>query len=612
MSFYNSLEQLKIKLKQKNIILITGNVDELFINKFSKSENNLEKTKLVSLKDFVIQNLKDEEYKNISYYHPSKGTIYYGEEDSTEQEVDEFDDEDLTEDSSNLIPIQQFISDISKSSNAENKIVKIDKEAYLIDFAELFFDKAGTGANVMNIAELLTNFINIEKNSDDKLIWSQRKLILFSKLPDVINASFQSNNIEFANVVIQKPDADERKDFFNSFARKFEIKETINDPESEDFKDAITISDDLSFREILQYAKISDYKTEDLTFKQLYNLATFNKQDSEWEKIDYSKFKNIKSILSKRVKGQEFAVDSVISTLKRVLTGLNGISHSSISKKPKGILFFVGPTGVGKTELAKSLAEFIFGDENRIIRFDMSEYNHEHSDQKLIGSPPGYVGFDAGGQLTNAVKQKPFSILLFDEIEKAHGKIFDKFLQILEDGRLTSSQGEIIDFSETFIIFTSNIGTSKIKNSKSEKEDRQEFYSAVTNHFRDELQRVEILNRIGKKNIIPFNFITDDSIIDSILESKLDKIIQNLKNNLFIRLKLSDKNKLQLNELMKKNFDHSLGGRGIVAEIETVLIDKLSEWSFENLELINKNKLNKAFTDVELKIDSSKLIFELK
>lgn len=130
--------------------------------------------------------------------------------------------------------------------------------------------------------------------------------------------------------------------------------------------------------------------------------------------------------------------------LIRAYTGLSGLQHSAKARTPKGALFFVGPTGVGKTELAKSLAQFLFGDEDACIRFDMSEFNHEHADQRLVGAPPGYVGYEQGGQLTNAVKNRPFSLLLFDEIEKAHPRILDKFLQILEDGRLTDGKGETI------------------------------------------------------------------------------------------------------------------------------------------------------------------------
>ncbi|MBQ5543623.1 MAG: ATP-dependent Clp protease ATP-binding subunit [Mycoplasmataceae bacterium] len=263
-------------------------------------------------------------------------------------------------------------------------------------------------------------------------------------------------------------------------------------------------------------------------------------------------------------------------------------------------MFFVGPTGVGKTEISKALCEYIFGDESCLIRFDMSEYNHEESDQKLIGAAPGYVGYDAGGQLTNAVKEKPFCILLFDEIEKAHNKILDKFLQILEDGRLTSSQGETIDFSETLIIFTSNIGTSQIKDITANNEIiHQQFINAVKDYFKNNLKRPEILNRIGEKNIIPFDFITNDQILDEILNMKLSNIIKKLKEEKYIDLRINQPDKEYLFEKIKNKYDRSMGGRGLMEKLETNFVDDLSEFIFVNYETINQNKKDKVFTHVQ-------------
>lgn len=159
-----------------------------------------------------------------------------------------------------------------------------------------------------------------------------------------------------------------------------------------------------------------------------------------------SKLEKLEDIRHDRVKGQDEAIKKVKSVIIRAYTGFSGLLHSTKPHKPKGILFFVGPTGVGKTELAKVTAEFLFGDEDVCIRFDMSEYSQDHSDQRLIGAPPSYVGYDEGGQLTNAVLEKPFCVLLFDEIEKAHPRILDKFLQILEDGRLTDGHGKTVNF----------------------------------------------------------------------------------------------------------------------------------------------------------------------
>lgn len=214
---------------------------------------------------------------------------------------------------------------------------------------------------------------------------------------------------------------------------------------------------------------------------------------------------------------------------------MSGLQHSSHTK-PKGILFFAGPTGTGKTETAKTLAEKLFGDESCCIRFDMSEYGQSHSDQKLLGAPPGYVGYEAGGQLTNAVRENPFSILLFDEIERAHPSIFDKFLQILEDGRMTDGQGNTVYFSECIIIFTSNLGiftrnamgsreanvTSEMEYPEVQKKVRQ----AIENYFKLELGRPEILNRIGE-NIIVFDFIRQP-VAEIILDAQVNKIIKNL------------------------------------------------------------------------------------
>lgn len=201
-------------------------------------------------------------------------------------------------------------------------------------------------------------------------------------------------------------------------------------------------------------------------------------------------------------------------------------------KRPNFLIFFyfLEALSPSKTETAKTLAELLFSDERSCIRFDMSEYGQSHSDQKLLGAPPGYVGYEAGGQLTNAVKNNPFSILLFDEIEKAHPSILDKFLQILEDGRMTDGQGNTVYFSETIIIFTSNLGiygvdctgerTLRVTHRMSYEEVQKSVRKGIEEYFKLQLGRPEILNRIGE-NIVVFDFIREDVANEVLKETNL-------------------------------------------------------------------------------------------
>lgn len=310
-------------------------------------------------------------------------------------------------------------------------------------------------------------------------------------------------------------------------------------------------------------------------------------QDNPWAKIDRQKLLKAESILAQRVIGQEEAVRMTAAILRRCFYNLSGAQFSRYSNRPKGVLFFAGPTGVGKTELAKTITEFIFGSEHNYIRFDMSEFSQEHADQRLVGAPPGYVGYEVGGELTNAIRQRPFSVVLFDEIEKAHPKILDIFLQILDDGRLTSGRGETAYFSESLIIFTSNLGiyeitptgekTQRVTPDMSYSEIREKLIDAIQDHFKYRLGRPEILNRIGE-NIVVFDFLRPEHA-----RGVLNKMLRNL------RLKLEDEHKIQLSiDLYVENklyeeicSDLSMGGRGIGNKLEKIFINPLSTLLFE-------------------------------
>ena len=308
--------------------------------------------------------------------------------------------------------------------------------------------------------------------------------------------------------------------------------------------------------------------------------------EDPWRQIDRVKLQNAEALIRRRVKGQTHAVTHLLDTIKRAVSGL--AVREGGGGRPRGVAFLAGPTGVGKTELAKTVAELLFGDEAACIRFDMSEFSAEHSDQRLIGAPPGYVGYDVGGELTNAIRQRPFSVVLFDEIEKAHPRILDKFLQVLDDGVLTSGRGERVYFSEALLIFTSNLGIYRADPATGERtahvlpaepfaDVERKVRGEIARHFKETLGRPEILNRIGE-NIIVFDFIREP-LAREIYASLLQALLERVREAREITVRLMPEAEEALRRACLA--DISNGGRGIRNQLEAHFVNPLARVLFD-------------------------------
>ena len=400
---------------------------------------------------------------------------------------------------------------------------------------------------------------------------------------------FTLDSERVANLIVSKPDYETRQaaarllaPLFGGFSEADAAQRTKFLQVFTDSTDGMTLTALSDICEIAARQNLSLFDIDDAV--RCYKVGAL---DNPWRK-DFlrEKIRAAAPFIEDRVKGQHAAVVKTLDILKRSAMGLTGAQARSGNSRPRGVLFFAGPTGVGKTELAKTLTQLVFGDERAYIRFDMSEFAEEHSSARLLGAPPGYIGFDAGGELTNAVREKPFSVVLFDEIEKAHPRILDKFLQILEDGRLSDGRGNTAYFSESILVFTSNLGIY-IEDAHGQRVPNvtlgddyaiveTNIKTAIEHHFKYKLSRPEILNRIGD-NIVVFNFITPP-VAELIFTGMLKNIARRLDEEFKLQLVLKDSVRACL--LARCVGDLSNGGRGIGNRLEADLINPLARALF--------------------------------
>lgn len=392
-----------------------------------------------------------------------------------------------------------------------------------------------------------------------------------------------------------------------------EIEKLEADKEEAIKAEAYEKAGEIKKKQLKKYEKLEKLNTKWQNEKNNRNLVVDEESIalvvSDWTKIPVNKLSigeserlmKLEETLHERVVGQDEAVTSIARAIRRGRVGLKD------PKRPIGSFLFLGPTGVGKTELSKTLADAMFGNENSLIRVDMSEYMEKHSVSKMIGSPPGYVGYEEGGQLSEKVRRNPYSVILFDEIEKAHPDVFNVLLQILDDGVVTDSSGRKVDFKNTIIIMTSNAGAENIVSPKNlgfnTSKDPEQDYKNMKNKVMDEVKRIfkpEFLNRIDE--MIVFHMLTKENVA-RIVDIMMNSINKRIKEQLNITIELSDAAK---SYIVDAGYDGKYGARPLKRALQQKVEDELAE------QILEGRIKSSDIVYVDKKEDSEKLVFSVK
>jgi len=400
---------------------------------------------------------------------------------------------------------------------------------------------------------------------------------------------FVVGNDALREVSVELPNLEDRYAFAKTLIAKFADGARLDDTQSVTFLEQFALeSDGMTLVGMNLVARLAE--NEGLTCSEISEAIRTHRlgtRRNPWRSpVMRSRMLRAEEILTNRIKGQDKAIEKTLEILLRSVVGLSGSQTSSRHNRPRGVLFFAGPTGVGKTELAKAITELLFGDDAACQRFDMSEFMEEDSINRLIGAPPGHTGHERGGELVNAMHKRPFSVVLFDEVEKAHPRILDTFLQIIDEGRLTDSRGSTAYFSEALVIFTSNIGMigkdhsqnlgMNIMPSDQYVEIERKIVEAVRGYFRYELERPELMNRIGR-NIVTFDFIRGGTA-SLIFSAIMGRVLETVRAEHGVDIEIAPDALRDLRRLCISDWFE--GGRGIANRIESHFINPLSRELF--------------------------------
>lgn len=604
MAIENAMGRISREVGVKKCIIVDGNVSDVY------SRGN----RIVTIKEYLMGMMSDIGYEDVVYWDRItgiEGDVHGLQlvDDIEDYEGDQYDmgieEEEIMKPQSttgSCKEVQDIMNVVLRTMNDPDR-----RTVFILNWTDFIFT-AGQLDPLDRLAITALGKALRDLPPEHNAVKRASTVILIADKASALPLALYNANSEVGQVTITKPDREEREEMLKKIGHNFSIRGVNDIRDSEKFQEYVDMLSEFTNREIIQIANMSKFE-DIMTFEKLFYLFKYGEKENPWEKLNTEKVRDIKEILSRRVIGQDEAIDKVEEVVIKAFMGLTGMHKASSRSMPKGVLFFVGPTGVGKTELSKALASFLFGEDTACIRFDMSEYAQENSDQKLIGAPPGYVGYEEGGQLTNAVREKPFSVVLFDEIEKAakpNPRILDIFLQILEDGRLTDSRGETTYFSDTIIIFTSNLGAAEVSNSFDKEKVAEEFIQIVKDYFDKEIGRPEILGRIGMSNIVPFNFINDPGFAVMIAKSKMKPISDSIWEKYKIELEV--KNDAEFFNHIISSVDTSKGGRDILNALDDSLLSPLSQFLFLNYDDLRRFKGARLILSVEK--DELKFTFE--